>query len=212
MFQVIEVENFFENPDLIRDFALSQEFNPYIYTPNSIWSGFRAPINNQAIETELFEKIEKESGKKIRSFVSRFHLNPGVSMHGYPHVDAPEIDSFAGVVYLNRTYPENCGTTIYEDLPIHKSFVEKYIPNYVDKMEIVYNVNLNINNRFKQQYSQECLNFKTYVLKKFKSVDFEFNKMVLYPGNVLHSPDFYFGDNKNNSRLTIAFHGNFHAI
>lgn len=207
-----EESNFFDNPLNVREHALTQHFHPYSFTGRGIWSGLRCPINNLEIENELKEKIENLNKRKIESFIPSFHINPIVSMHGYPHTDSNDLNSFAGVVYLNTKYPKNCGTTIYEDLPKHKPSCEQYILNFFDKMEIVYSTALNPRNKFKLTYSEECLNFKNYVLKKIKSVEFEFNKILCYPGYVLHSPDFYFGETKETSRLTIAFHGQFHAV
>jgi hypothetical protein len=206
-----EKPNFFDDPIAVRDYALRQKFLPYVFNSNTIWSGARCLINNSTIEKELREKLEILNKKKIQVLSSSFHLNPSVSMHGFPHKDSSNLNSFAGVVYLNKDYPENCGTTIYEDLPNDKPFCDQYITNFFDKMEIVYNTTLNPRNNFKLKYSEECLKFKNDVLKKIKSIDFEFNKLVCYPGYVLHSPDLYFGDTITNSRLTIAFHGEFNA-
>lgn len=207
-----EKQNFFDDPNFVRDHALSQNFHPYVFSGRGIWSGLRCLINNERIEKELKEKLENLNGKKIAEFAPCFHINPSVSMHGFPHIDSNDRNSFAGVVYLNTNHPKNCGTTIYEDLPKHKPSCEQYVLNFFDKMEIVYSTALNPRNRFKLSYSEECLNFKNYVLKKVKSVEFEFNKILCYPGYLLHSPDFYFGETKETSRLTIAFHGQFHAV
>lgn len=207
-----EKSNFFDNPISIREHALAQNFHPYVFTGQGIWSGLRCSINSSDIERELKEKIEDLNKRKIESFHPCFHLNPRVSMHGFPHKDSTDLHSFAGVIYLNMKHPKNCGTTMYEDLPKHKPSCDQYVLNYFDKMEIVYSTALSPRNKFKLMYSEECLNFKNYVLKKIKSVEFEFNKFIFYPGYVLHSPDFYFGETKETSRLTIAFHGQFHAV
>jgi len=211
----IESKNFFADPDLVREFALNQQYRNWVWGGNGIWSGFRSPLQDESITNELVSKLEILNQRKIKTIQPCFHINPRVSMHGFPHTDfeAHEIDSFAGVVYLNKEFPqERCGTTIYEDLPEHKRQCEEYILNFYDKMEIVYDTTISPNNKFKHQFSKECLNFKTYVLKTVKCVDFEYNKVLCYPGYVLHSPDFYFGDIKETSRLTIAFHGQFHAV
>lgn len=202
-------DNFFDNPVYIRDHALKQDYRNYVYTGQGIWSGYRAFINNQEIEFELISKLETLNQRKIKNILPRYHLNPKISMHGFPHIDSTNPNFFAGVVYMNQQYPENCGTTIYENLPDHKNDIENYIVNYFDKMEIVYDTTISFYNKYKQQFSKECINFKTQVLKPIKSVEFAFNRAVCYPGNTLHSPDYYFGDTVNTFRLTVVFHGEF---
>lgn len=209
-----EVHNFFDDPDMIREFALLQNYTNFIWRNEGYWSGFRTHIESEEIKSELFNKLQNVLNKKIRNIVSCFHLNPQISMHGFPHVDSDALDSFAGVIYLNKEFPKDidCGTTLYEDLPEHKNECGRYIKNFTDKLEIVYDVTINPDNFFKHQFSQECLNFKRNVLKKVKTFNFEYNKMICYPGFKLHSPDFYFGNGREISRLTIAFHGNFDAV
>ena len=78
-------------------------------------------------------------------------------------------------------------------------------------MEIVYSTSISKNNSLKEKFSQECLEFKKNLLQEVVSFNFEFNKMVCYSSNYLHSSNFYFGENKRSSRLTIEFFGEFNA-
>ena len=209
-----EIKHFFDNPKKIRDFALNQMYQNYVWTKDSIWSGFRCPILDKQIKDEIHFKLEAAINKKIIDISYCFHLNPAISMHGYPHTDSDNPNSFAGVIYLSEEYPKDidCGTTLYENLP-NNSHPSKYILDYIDKMGIVYDTTLSPNNKFKLQFSNECIRFKSNILKKIKTFDFEFNKLVCYPGTTLHSPDFYFGGyDKSECRLTIAFHGKLDAI
>lgn len=113
------VDNFFENPDKIRKYAMSVNYN----TPdeNDGWRGFRSnelTINN-SIEKEVIEKIKNElfeiSGK-IYNLLVYFHCSPRFIMdqvqnfHQYKyHEDNCE---YAGIVYLTPNPPKNSGTCI----------------------------------------------------------------------------------------------------
>jgi len=205
-------ENFFDDPSYIRNIALSSNYIPCDFSiTTSIFSGFRAEIRKKEIIFKFKQNIENHFKKEISYLTCKFHLNPSVSMHGFPHNDSDSETGFAGVVYLNEFVPiQNSGTTIYQDLPAGK-IIENYIEDYRFKMEIAYSTSLNPRNSFKLKCSEECLEFKKNLLTPIVTVDNIFNRLVCYPSKVLHSPDFYFGDKKENSRLTFVFHGEFNA-
>lgn len=208
-----EITNFFDNPDLVRKNGLNQRYQPwnkYVHE-KSIWSGYRSDINDDSIQTEITSKIEKSFGRKILRILPLYHVNPWVSRQGFPHIDNKNINAFAGVIYLNEDWQlpvhdkiTDFGTTIYDEPNVHDFIIDN------DKMRIMYETNLYEDNRFKDIFSEE-LTFLKSTLKIYKKVKFEYNKLICYPGNLLHSPDFYFGNDVNNSRMTIAFHGEFHA-
>ena len=203
----LEIYDFFDDPDHVRNDALNSNYFTWMDDPNTVFSGYRAEISNEKIVNELIYKLQKINSKKIKTFACNYHLNPKISMHGFPHTDSNDDNSFAGVIYLSKIIPiKECGTTLYEDLPENK-IQNDYIPEYRSKLEIVYCTHINQENVIKKQFSQECLNFKNNILKKIVSIENCFNKLLCYPSNVMHSPDFYFGDSKQTSRLTIAYHG-----
>jgi len=209
---VKEYNNFFDNFDLVRENGLSQKyFNRDKFAKTGVWSGYRADINNADIENEILDKIESFYNRKIvKCHTFHYHINPWVSRQGFPHSDirhsASEEDkstNFAAIIYLNKDHQlpplGNYGTTVYNrlgDIPIVDD----------DKMRIMYETNLEENNRFKDMFSIEVSMLKS-VLEVYKHIKFEYNKLVLYPSIVLHSPDFYFGQTVENSRMTIAIHG-----
>jgi Family of unknown function (DUF6445) len=210
--EILIKENFFDDPLYVRNIALSSAYTPCDFSiKTSIYSGFRAEIRKREIISNFKQKLQSCLKKEISYLTCKFHLNPSVSMQGFPHNDSDLKNSFAGVVYLNEFVPiQNSGTTIYEDLPEQK-VVEDYIEDYRFKMEIVYSTSLNPQNSFKLKFSDECLQFKENILTPIVKVDNIFNRLVCYPSRVLHSPGLYFGDEKGNSRLTFVFHGEFHA-
>lgn len=198
-----EEKDFLNNPNLVREYALTREFDTNT-SNKSIWSGFRYKIPIEDAE-ELTLKIQDHFDKKITLNSVYFHMNPKVSMHGFPDKDSNNTNEFAGVIYLNDLTDKNAGTTLYED------YDQYQYDDYLHKMQIVYSTSVPEDNIFKRRFSEECLNFKKNNLKQIVSFDFEFNKMVCYSANYLHSSNFYFGDSKRTNRLTISFSGEIDA-
>jgi hypothetical protein len=200
-----EVKNFFDSPDLIREIAMHQDYKKCIFGNSAIYSGLRSPINeNSLVYHELKTKMQSIIKKSFIRFSCDFHINPMNSCLGYPHTDFIEQKDnqmhIAGVVYLNKVFPKDTGTTLFYP---HNGYDSV---EYRSKMEIVYSLDIPSTNVFKNKFAEECLILKKETLKEMKKFEFEYNKLVFYDGSILHSPDFYFGDNASNSRLTVVFH------
>lgn len=216
-----EVTNFFDDPDSIRNNGLQQQYRSWsiFHDKGTTWSGYRATygINNNKIEQDIRKKLETVCDRSIKRLNLNYHINPRVSRQGFPHCDIPSYDpnasnSFAGVIYLNKneSLPTNFkindfGTTIY-----NYTFDAKKEKIDFDKMKIMYEANLGDHNRFKDIFSEELTLIKNE-LEVVKKVKFEYNKLICYPSYILHSPDFYFGENIEDSRMTICIHGEFNA-
>ena len=206
---MIEIENFLDNPYLVREYALQQDYQECKFECNKpLFSGFRCLVKSKCIFNEIFSKIEQISNLKIHEIHMSFHVNSEISVLGFPHHDSsysPEVKEFAGVIYLNELPMEMdkflYGTTMYEN--------PDYIPDdYISKMQIVYNVNIPCENFYKLKFIKECLDYKSK-LKIIKNLGLEFNKLVMYSAHDFHSPNFYFGSTLEDSRMTIAIHGKF---
>lgn len=217
MNDIFEYKNFLNYPDEIRNYGLNLEAKSYKADKQTIWSGYRAKLNNIEVVGEIVKKIEHVSKRKIQNIDPVFHFNPECSKQGVPHVDGYRSNGFAGVVYLNKIFSKNSGTTIYENIPTIQQnrnkfdFIDIPIVNFRDKVEIMYNPNISADNVYKNIYSEELTKVKQNFLTEIVSFEFEYNKMICYPEYVLHSPNFYFGEEKETSRMTIAFHGVFFA-
>lgn len=205
-----ELKHFFENPDMVREVAMHQHYDQCNFTERGIYSGLRSEINvNSPIYIELKTKIQKLISKEFREFNCHFHINPNGSCLGFPHTDTNTAQNhIAGVVYLNKEHPNECGTTLFHSSSIYNSLDHE---EYLAKMQIAYSLQIPSTNKIKQQIVDECVHFKTKVLQKKKNFTFEYNKLVYYDGSILHSPDFYFGNNISNSRLTVVFHSKVNA-
>lgn len=202
-----ELNHFFDNPDMVREVALHQKYDQCNFNERGIYSGLRSKINEKSpIHVELKSKVQQIIKSNFINFTCDFHINPESSCLGFPHIDespsSPQTH-VAGVVYLNKEYPNDCGTTLFYPSESYNSLDDK---EYLSKMQVAYSTHIPINNMFKRQIVEECIQFKNKVLEKMKQFQFEYNKLVYYDGSILHSPDFYFGNNISNSRLTVVFH------
>lgn len=106
------LDDFFDNPDAIRDFALAQEY----FDTDGRWPGKRTKLLNE-IDPDLFHHF---CGKVIRlfypdadfSFLCRsfFQKIPKGLGPGWVHVDETIITA---IVYLNQNENLGSGTSIY---------------------------------------------------------------------------------------------------
>ncbi len=130
------VDNFYKDPDSIRQKALGSNF----VTSKDFYKGHRSsePYRPESIK----EKFEKLLGKKI---VTWEQAPNGVFQYTTPedplvyHIDT---QTYAAVIYLNPEAPYHCGTTLLtSDLedPFKWGFLDKTKFNVVDTIGNVYN-------------------------------------------------------------------------
>ena len=205
MNEYLEIRNFFNEPDIIRDIALDCNYDKcnFLNKSGGVWSGFRCEITHQSIYNYVRSKIEYHTKQKIERVSLNFHINPKISCLGSPHRDSKREKGFAGVIYLNKNLPDDkdYGTTLYEDSE------NENILNISD-IQIMYSVDLPLWNNHKVSVKNKLIDFKNSLSIKQK-IKNEYNKMILYNSNIYHAPDYYFGDNIDDSRMTIAIHGVF---
>jgi hypothetical protein len=169
-------DNFFTNPDEIRNKALSVDYKEprkvfYSLTNNNEkldfvegWRGFRCEIKSEenSIKQNILNLIishYKLKGKYNIDLYYHYTLEktketcfPSFDSYKY-HTD---IDLYAGVVYLYPNPPQNSGTTIF----------------YNGKKKHIENI---------------------------------FNRLICYPCNLLHGPTDLFGVDIFTGRLTLTF-------
>lgn len=110
------VDNFYSEPDKIRDFALQQEY---------IEGGFgRGFIGRRTVNSYLFdglkEKFEEIMGKKITGWTSeqnfeKYGMNGRfqIAWAGEPLVYHCDNQRWGGMLFLTPNAPYQCGTTLY---------------------------------------------------------------------------------------------------
>ena len=131
--RALQIDNFFENPNLIRECALAQAYR--VPNEDANWLGLRSNLLDLTIGGLDIEKYIKDTIKYRLPDVPEleismvFHLLPE-SVRGdmgdsfeylQSHIDSEKVD-FAGVIYLTPTPPEHSGTSFFAD--INNKFAE----------------------------------------------------------------------------------------
>lgn len=127
---LIIIDDFFENPHLIRKYALTLNYYPF----HEGRRGFRYDFECQnSIENLIYRQIndtitEKTSLKKLRpqDLELHFHLCPKSVMKSSDYIDnryhSDGPYGYAGVIYLNPDPPENTGTCFSDSKCIENKF------------------------------------------------------------------------------------------
>lgn len=168
--EILHVDDFFPNPDRIRQCALEQEFRePYEVES---WVGLRTDefagtIDGVDIEDYILERLYDIYPKlPAMELTWMFHLSPENVPRKNTDVDY-DIENihkddtkvqFAGVVYLTPNPDMDGGTSFFDDDG-----------------------------------------------KKIGEAKNEYNRLIFYPADVLHSPTKPFGEGKEGARLTLTF-------
>jgi glycosyltransferase involved in cell wall biosynthesis len=174
------VDDFYEDPYSVREFALKQEFEPNL----NYYKGSRS--NDQYIVPGTKEAFEKIMGRKITNWTEthgmcgRFQYCTAEDALVY-HCDS---QTFAGMIYLTPDAPYSCGTSLFA----HKKTGLRNENDFG-------NVDI---------FGETGFYDKT----KFELVDTVgniFNRLVLFDAKCIHSANEYFGTTKENSRLFHLF-------
>ena len=197
------VDNFYEDPDSVRDFALSLDFGPPRDSEN--YPGFRtkclSDIDNDFFEFSAqkfissFFDLKSISGWRGNSFFQKIYTSNSDRHHpmngGWAHRDEDvPLSLLAGVVYLNKNTCLDSGTEIlslkkghenykfsHEDGLVKRSLNHKHLFNNKDVDENLYSKRI-------QKHNSK---FNTTV--EFKNV---YNRVVAYDGSYWHKqPSFW---------------------
>lgn len=196
MIPVTIVDNFFKDPYSVRNFALSQEF---LRSEITAWPGKRSRMLldvDQDFYNLFVEKVLNLFFNLPRDFVKCnfdmfFQSIPGKYEEGWAHIDFGT--TFTGVVYLTPDAPLDAGTSLY---------VEKIYDPHRDqaiKAKFYSDVDVDIN---EYRIAREKNN-NGFI--KTTDISNLFNRLVIFPGNVFHRENKFFGETLDNSRLTLVF-------
>jgi len=202
-FPVTIVDDFYENPDLIRNFALSL---PYFKTTDGRWPGSRTEllhnINSNFFETfnrKLFSlfydlkttQLEWEVETTFQLIDSFSSDKDNIKNDGWIHWDKE--CCFSGVIYLNPNPKPNWGTSVYKLKPN-----EVYDDTHRTKF-----LHYSKSDKFNEQeyeIEKKCNNNKFIETVRVENV---YNRLILFESGVFHGvPSFYSDDE---SRLTQVF-------
>ena len=178
------VDNFYDNPDEIRKFALEQEFDEGGFGRGFI--GRRT--KQQFLFPNLKEKFEKIMGRKITAWQEhgmngRFQI----AWSGEPLVYHCDSQKWGGMLYLTPNAPYQCGTTLYA----HKQTRARTY--YEEGWDAAWS-----------NIPGECHLDGT----PWEPVDVlgnVYNRLVIFDASCIHSASEYFGTTKENARLWQMF-------
>lgn len=199
LYPVTIIENFYENPDAIRKFALAQNYTfchertnlEYVYPGSRTKDLF-------VLDNNLHEKICKK-------LVSIFHNTEhdymrwavstnfqGVTKEynqGVIHTDQNTI--FAGVLYLTPDAPLDSGTSLFRK---NKTFDETKYQQALDENDV----------RFKAGEIAMNTNYHS-MFDEIVRVNNVYNTLIIYEGRHFHAANRFFGKTLQDSRLAQVF-------
>lgn len=199
LYPVTIVENFYENPNAIRKFALAQEYKFCHEIPNVkyVFPGCRTK--------ELFELDQKLYEKICKKLISVFHNTEHDHMRwaistsfqsvsaeynqGVIHSDHNTI--FAAVLYLTPDAPLNSGTSLYKK---NKTFNEKKYIQALDDNDA----------RFKAGEIKMLTDYHS-MFDEIVRVNNLYNTLIIYEGRHFHAANQFFGKTLKDSRLAQVF-------
>jgi len=172
------VDNFYSNPDDIRQFALNTEFESDIRWYKGLRSKapFRPPGLKEAFESIIGEKI---TVWEEHSYNGCFQITNAQDPQVYHH----DVQRWAGMIYLTPNAPLESGTRL------HRSKISG--ARHADEPEIA-----------------TAFNGGFYDSTKFDIVDNAgniYNRLVLMDARCIHSAGPYFGDSNTTGRLIHLF-------
>ena len=199
LYPVAIIENFYENPDAIRKFALAQQYTFCKQVPNIeyVYPGCRTK-DLSYLDTLLFEKICKklvtvfhnaEHDQMRWLITTSFQSVSAEFSQGVIHTDNNTV--FAGVLYLTPDAPLNSGTSLFKP---NKTFNDaKYQLALVDN-----------DVRFK---AGEIAMDTAYhsMFDEIVRVNNVYNTLIIYEGRHYHAANNFFGKTLEDSRLAQVF-------
>ena len=192
------IDNFYENPDEIRQFALQQKFT-YCHELNNIDYVFPGCRTKDLFEIDatLYEKVCKK-------LVSVFHNTKQDAMRwaistsfqvveakferGVLHQDSNTI--FAGVIYLTPNAPLNAGTSLFKP---NSSFNEESYQAALKQSEINFKTNQPVSTDFHSMFNETV------------RVNNVYNTLILFNAQTYHAANEFFGDSLATGRLAQVF-------
>lgn len=180
----VVIDDFYVDPNQVRDFALSQQFNEHIeyHKGKRTDAVFRFP--------GLKQRFELAIGKKITNW-EKYGINGCFQYCTAEDALVYHIDqqSWAGVLFLTPDAPTQCGTTIYRP---------------VDRDLLVKNSGLMITS----DNHPKVFSGGFYDKTRFEPVDVVgnmYNRVLLFNAKMIHAASQYFGNDVTNSRLFQMF-------
>lgn len=194
----IVVDNFYEDPVLWREFALSQEF---FKGDRGNWPGLRTELLHR-LDRDLFNVtmkkllfILKDYGiSEVTELQTGFQSIDETYGRGWVHDDDPTFQ-VAGIIYLSKDAPLGSGTTVYEDSSDFNG--EMYTKAFAEDVLLA---SPEERANYAKYREEQVAHFKKSIV-----AEHVFNRLVMFDSRCWHSADNFFGTTKEDSRLTQVF-------
>lgn len=195
---VTVIENFYENPDEIRKFALKQKFS-YCHELQGIDYVFPGCRTKDLFELDksLYEKV-------CRKLVSIFHNTQTDHMRwaittsfqvveekfgrGVLHQDGNTV--FAGIVYLTPDAPLNSGTSLFKP---NKLFNEEEYQTAIKQNDINFRENKPVSTEYHKMFDETVI------------VNNIYNSLIIFNAQTYHAANHFFGNNLETGRMAQVF-------
>jgi hypothetical protein len=194
---VMIYDNFFDDVNAVREYALSLNYTKH---PGAI-PGKRSD-NIKHLNPELFLTF-KTKLLDVLSIIDAdidayFQLTPAHYEEGWVHVDNTGQDgepTIAGVIYLTPNAPLEAGTSVYRET-IKTGLVQI---NHDVKYRFYQDLEVSISEYRMERDRHNALYDKTL------DVGNTYNRLFTYNTYQLHKENMFFGNTKEDSRMTLVF-------
>lgn len=185
--QTIIVDNFYNDVDLVREFALQQDFNV-----NGNYPGHRTPSLTNDTVREVIQNIVRTAGGKITwwdtdQYNGAFQYTTATD-RSWIHAD--QTSNWAAVCYLTPNAPSTAGTGLFR----HKETGLYRAPKNPDG---------SLDMDFLNRINQDSLDMTKW--ERIDTIANKYNRLVLYRGDIFHMSLDYFGKDKYDGRLFQTF-------
>ena len=199
LYPVAIIENFYEKPDAIREFALAQNFTYCKEVPNIeyVYPGGRTQDLSK-LDIVLYDKIctklvsvfhNAEYDMMRWSITTSFQSVTDKYGRGVIHTDHNTV--FAGVLYLTSNAPLNSGTSLFKK---NKTFNEaKYQQALVENDEHFKGGEIAMDTSYHSMFDE------------IVRVNNVYNTLIIYEGRHFHAANEFFGKTLQDSRLAQVF-------
>lgn len=184
---LIITDDFYQDPDQVRQYALNQEFSVYGNYP-----GQRTrPVFYDSLKNSI-QYIVQQAGGKITQF-EEFDYTTAfqyTTAKDSSWIHSDQTTMWAGVCYLTPNAPLTAGTALYKhkETGLYRAALKSDGSYDSELMDKIYADSRN--------------------LSKWEMVDVvgnKYNRLVLYRGDLFHSSLDYFGTNQYDGRLFQTF-------
>jgi|TARA_B110000879_G_scaffold196247_1_gene265694 hypothetical protein len=182
----IIIDDFYDNPDEVREFALAQD-----YGVEGNFPGNRTiPFLNDSTKNYIAQHITPLHGEitwVTEEYTGSFQYTTANDT-SWMHAD--EYNNWAGVLYLTPNAPISGGTGLFK----HKETGLYKIPRFADG---------SLDQKLVDKIYEDANDITKWEMTDF--IGNKYNRLVIYQGDFFHKSLDYFGSNINNGRLFQTF-------